>query len=76
MTSALLAQAVDPEALRRLDACGTDPGAACRWVVDTTNSVGLAKVADWLTGTSELPPKSTFVTSVPLHRLLPTMATE
>lgn len=51
MTSALLAQAVDPEALRRLDACGTDPGAACRWVVDTTNSVGLAKVADWLTGT-------------------------
>ena len=51
MTSALLAQAVDPEALRRLDACGPDPGSACRWVADTTNSVALAKVADWLTGT-------------------------
>ncbi len=43
MTSALLAQDVDPEALRRLEACGPDPGSACRWVADTTNSVGLAK---------------------------------
>lgn len=51
MTSALLAQDVDPEALRRLEACGPDPGSACRWVADTTNSVWLAKVADWLTGT-------------------------
>lgn len=51
MTSAIFAQAVDPEALRRLEACGPDPGTACRWVADATNSVGLAKVADWLTGT-------------------------
>ncbi|MBX3283902.1 MAG: mechanosensitive ion channel family protein [Acidimicrobiales bacterium] len=51
MTSAMLAQAVDPEAVRRLEACGPDPGVACRWVADATNSVGLAKVADWLTGT-------------------------
>ncbi len=28
--------------------CGEDPGAACKWVFDTTNNVALAKTANWL----------------------------
>lgn len=39
---------VDPA--RRAEACGGDPGNACRFVVERTDSIGLAKVADWLTG--------------------------
>lgn len=49
----LLAQA-DPadaaEAARRLEACGEEPANVCRFVVDRTNSVWFAKLADWVTG--------------------------
>ncbi len=34
----------------RAEACGADPGNACRFVVEQTEHVGLAKAADWLTG--------------------------
>jgi moderate conductance mechanosensitive channel len=46
--SPVFAQA-DP--LTRFEACGESPGVACRFVVDRTESVGAAQVADWLTGT-------------------------
>jgi small conductance mechanosensitive channel len=39
---------VDPA--RRIEACGEDAGNACRFVVERTDSIGLAKAADWLTG--------------------------
>lgn len=39
---------VDPA--RRLEACGPEAGNACRLVVDQTDSIGLAKAANWLTG--------------------------
>lgn len=39
---------VDP--VRRFEACGPDAGNACRFVVDHTDSIGLAKAADWMTG--------------------------
>ncbi|CAN5436619.1 mechanosensitive ion channel [soil metagenome] len=35
---------------RRAEACSKDPGNACRFVVERTDSIGLAKAADWLTG--------------------------
>src|SRR6478609_6397781 len=35
-------------ALRR-EACGSDPSNACRFVIDRTVNVGLAKFADWIT---------------------------
>lgn len=38
---------IDPE--RRAEACGDAPGNACRFVIDHTDSVGLAKFASWLT---------------------------
>lgn len=47
-TTALLLADVDPA--RRAEACGEAPGNACRFVVERTDSVGLAKSADWLTG--------------------------
>lgn len=43
----LLAE-LDPA--RRTEACGEDPGNACRFVAERTNSIGAAKMADWLTG--------------------------
>jgi small conductance mechanosensitive channel len=46
-TPALLA-AVDPA--RRAEACGEEAGNACRFVIEQTDSVGLAKLAGWLTG--------------------------
>lgn len=49
MTAASLV-AVDPDTVaQRLEACGTDPGNVCRFVVDHTHSVGLAQAAEWLT---------------------------
>jgi small-conductance mechanosensitive channel len=33
------------------DACGSDPGAICEWVFDTTENETLAEVADWLVHT-------------------------
>ncbi len=39
---------IDPA--RRTEACGDAPGNACRFVVEQTDSIGLAKLADWLTG--------------------------
>ena len=39
---------VDPA--RRAEACGRNPGNACRFVVDHSDNIGLAKIADWLTG--------------------------
>jgi len=41
--------AVEPA--RLTEACGERPGNACRFVIEHVDSVGLAKVADWLTGT-------------------------
>ncbi|QXC60821.1 mechanosensitive ion channel family protein [Aquihabitans sp. G128] len=35
---------------RRAEACSEQPGNACRFVIEKTDSVGLAKAADWLTG--------------------------
>ena len=37
--------------MRRAEACGPHPGNLCRFVADRTDSIGLAKAADWLTGT-------------------------
>lgn len=45
---ALLLATVDPE--RRLEACGERPGNACRFVIEQTDNIFLAEVADWLTG--------------------------
>ncbi len=43
--------AADPaSAALLLEACGDKPGVVCRWVIDTTGSVGLAEAADWMTG--------------------------
>ena len=39
------------------DACGTDPGSACRWVFEQTDNEALAKAVAWLTG-------------IPLHILI------
>lgn len=48
MAPTLLAD-VDP--VERLEACGAAPGNVCRFVYEQTESVGLAKAGDWLTGT-------------------------
>lgn len=48
MAPSLLAE-VDPA--KRLEACGAEPGNVCRFVFERTESVGLAKAGDWLTGT-------------------------
>lgn len=45
--SYLVAQ-VDP--VRRAEACGEQAGNACRFVFERSDSIGLAKAADWLTG--------------------------
>lgn len=45
----LLGKEVDP--VERAEACGDAPGNACRFVYEQSESVGLAKAADWLTGT-------------------------
>jgi small-conductance mechanosensitive channel len=34
----------------RAEACGVHPGNVCRFTVDHTDNVGLAKAAEWLTG--------------------------
>ncbi len=39
---------VDPA--RRAEACGAEASNACRFVIDHTNNVALAKLADWVTG--------------------------
>ncbi|MBX3313159.1 MAG: mechanosensitive ion channel family protein [Actinobacteria bacterium] len=39
----------DPATL--LEACGSSPGNACHFALEQTDSVGMAKAADWLTGT-------------------------
>ncbi|CAN5749397.1 mechanosensitive ion channel [soil metagenome] len=33
-----------------VDACGEEPGNACRFVIDRTNNIPAAQVVDWLTG--------------------------
>src|SRR5690606_16705079 len=48
MTPSLLAE-IDP--IKRLEACGPEPGNVCRFVYDQTESVGLAEAGNWLTGT-------------------------
>ncbi len=40
--------AADPA--RRIEACGISAGNACRFVVEHSDNIGLAKAADWLTG--------------------------
>ena len=34
---------------RLVDACGRQPGNACRFTMERTDSIGLAKLVDWLT---------------------------
>jgi small-conductance mechanosensitive channel len=46
--SSFLFAPADPAQLR--EACGLRPGNTCRFVLEHTDSVGLAKFADWLTG--------------------------
>lgn len=41
--------AADP--VRLVEACGDDPGNVCRFVADRSDSIGLAKAADWLART-------------------------
>ncbi len=42
---------VDPEVAPRLfEACGVRPGNACRFVIEQTDHIGLAKAVDWITG--------------------------
>ena len=41
---------IDPDPAGRAEACGASPGNACRFVYEHTDHIGLAKVADWLTG--------------------------
>lgn len=48
MAPSLLAE-IDP--VKRLEACGPEPGNVCRFVYDQTESVGLAEASNWLTGT-------------------------
>ncbi len=48
LTSFPLLAAVDPA--RRTEACGEAPGNACRFVLEQTDNIGLAKLANWLTG--------------------------
>ena len=38
------------EPARRAEACGDEASNACRFVIDHTNNVALAKLADWITG--------------------------
>jgi small-conductance mechanosensitive channel len=46
-----VAQAITAvDLLKRTEACGPQPGNACRFVYEHTSSVGLAEAADWLTG--------------------------
>ncbi len=47
MRSTILLRSVDPDPARRLEACGPSPGGACRFVIDRTDHVGLAKAVDW-----------------------------
>ena len=46
LAAAPVLAAADPA--RRMEACGENPGNACRFVIDHTDHVGLAKAADWL----------------------------
>jgi small conductance mechanosensitive channel len=45
----LLALFDEADPARVAEACSKEPSNACRFVVDHTNSVGLAKFSDWLT---------------------------
>lgn len=50
MLLAALPSFVDVDPARRTEACGEAPGNACRFVIEQTDNVGLAKLAGWLTG--------------------------
>jgi small-conductance mechanosensitive channel len=50
MSTALPSLFTEIDPARRTEACGADPGNACRFVIDHTDSIGLAKLVDWLTG--------------------------
>lgn len=45
---AVLIASVDPA--RRAEACGEQPGNVCRFVIERTDNLLLAEVADWLSG--------------------------
>lgn len=45
----VLLLAIDP--VRLVEACGDEPGNACRFVLERTDSVGAAEIVDWLTRT-------------------------
>lgn len=45
---AVVIATVDPA--RRAEACGEQPGNACRFVIEQTDNIFLAEMADWLTG--------------------------
>lgn len=47
--TALMAEVEPIDLVRRVEACGEQPGNVCRFVVDHTHSVGAAEFADWLT---------------------------
>lgn len=40
----------NPTRARMVEACGVQPGNVCRFTMERTDNVGLAKAADWLTG--------------------------
>lgn len=48
MSEPVLLLLVNVDPARRIEACGKDAGNACRFVVDRTDNIGLAKLADWL----------------------------